>query len=621
MYVPLMQTGSWLGPRWAENRGKPSVRVTGRLKLGVNLDQAQAEASTIAGRLAAAYPEISRGSGIELLQASLIEGRRRNSVTAFFLVLLAVVAVVLIIACANIANLILVRTIGRQREIAIRQAVGATRFRLIQQFVTEGLLLSLLGGAAGVLISLWAGGLLFGFNPLPSFHLQFDLSLDARMLGFSLLVSVLAGVVLGLIPALPGSRIDLVTSLKDGIGTGGGLSGKTRIGNALVVAQVALSLVLLIGAGLLLRSLSNAESADTGFSSDNTFAMDFDLDLKGMSEEQGRRHYGAMIDRIGSLPGVSAVALANRAPLDISTPTTSVSVEGHNPPAGASGFAVSSYTVDIGYFDTMAIPIMRGRDFTDRDAAASPGVVVINESMARRFWPGDDPLGRRIRLAGNPSDGMAGRPLDIVGVARDSKYRTMNEDPTPHIYLPFRQNYEPAMTMLVRVVADPQRMMGVVRGELQAIDKDPQAFFARTMHEHMGVALAPGRIAATLFAIFGALALTLAVIGLHGVVSYSVSQRTREIGIRIALGAEPSDIVRLVVGRGLLLAGAGLVLGLALASIASGVLSSLLFGVGSHDPATFAGVSILFAGVATIASYIPARRAAKVDPLSALKNE
>jgi cell division protein FtsX len=318
------------------------------LKAGVSLDQARAEASTIASRLAAAYPEISRGSGIEILQASLIEGRRRNSVTAFFLVLLAVVAVVLIIACANIANLMLVRTIGRQREIAIRQAVGATRFRLIQQFVTEGLLLSLLGGALGVLISLWAGGLLFGFNPLPSFQLQFDLSLDARLLGFSLLVSVLAGVVLGLIPALPGSRIDLVTSLKDGIGTGGGLSGKTRIGNALVVAQVALSLVLLIGAGLLLRSLSNAESADAGFSPDNTFAMDFDLDLKGMSEEQGRRHYGSMIDSIGSLPGVIAVALANRAPLDISTPTTGVSIEGHSPPAGAAGFAVSSYTVDEG---------------------------------------------------------------------------------------------------------------------------------------------------------------------------------------------------------------------------------------------------------------------------------
>jgi predicted permease len=621
VYVPLMHSGRWIGPDWSVNRGRPVLRVAGRLKDGVEIDRAQAEAQTLAGRLAEVYPETNRGKSIELVEASLLEGRRRNSVAAFFVVLLAAVAAVLVIACGNIANLMLVRAVGRQREIAIRQAIGATRLRLIQQFVTESLMLAIVGGGAGLLISLWAGGLLTGFNPLPDFQIQVDMSADARVLGFTLLSSVLAGLALGLIPAMTGSKIDLVPALKDAVGARNSLSSKTRARNLLVVAQIALSLVLVIGAGLLLRSLYNAETGDPGFAVENSFAMDFDLDLKGLDEEQGIHHYRTMIERVGSLPGVDSVTLANRAPMDISTPTVNVAVEGHDPPTGSKGFTISFYRVGTRYFETMSIPLLRGHDFSDRDNTSSPGVVIINETMAARFWPGEDPLGKHLRLVGENIDGMAARPLEVIGVARDSKYRTMSEDPTPLIYLPFEQDYDPSMTLLVRVLADSSRMMSVVRGELLAIDKDPQAFFARTMQNHLGVALAPGRIAAALFAIFGGLALLLAVVGLYGVVSYSVSQQTREIGIRLALGADRHDIVRLVVGRGLLLTGTGVAAGLALAFVATGVLSSLLFGVGSHDPATFAGVSILFAAVALVASYIPARRASRVDPVVALRHD
>ncbi|HKY06242.1 MAG TPA: ABC transporter permease, partial [Blastocatellia bacterium] len=575
VYVPLRQTGKWLGPDWSENRSKPLIRVAGRLSEGVQIEQAQAELKTIAGRLAEVYSETNRGKSVELVQASLIEGRRRNSIAAFFAIMLVVVAMVLIIACANIANLMLARAARRQREIAIRQAVGATRLRLIQQFLTESLMLALAGGAVGLLISMWAGSLLFGFNPLPGFQIQVDLSLDARLLGFSFLVSTLAGVALGLIPALPGSRVDLVPALKDAVGARNSQMGRARMRSMLVVAQVALSLVLLIGAGLLLRSLYNAESGDPGFSMDDTFAMDFDLDLKGFDEEQGIRHYRTMVERVGSLPGVRSVALSNRAPMDISTPNINIAVEGRVSPPGSKGFSISFYRVSAGYFDTMSIPLLKGRDFTGRDTASSPAVVIINETMANRFWPGEDPLGKQLRLAGDSIESMAARPLEVIGVARDSKYRTMNEEPTPHIYIPFEQDYEPSMTLLVRTAGDPSRMMGAVRGELQQIDKDPQAFFPRTMREHTGVALAPGRIAATLFAVFGGLALMLAVIGLYGLVSYSVSQRTREIGIRMALGADRREIIKLVVGRGILLTAAGIGAGLALALLAAGVISSL----------------------------------------------
>ena len=621
VWVPMMQTGNWMGPDWMTDRARAQLQMIGRLKPDISRDEAQANMSTLAAQLAQEYNQPGRADGVELTESSLIEGRRRAAVAAFFAILLAVVGLVLLIACANVANLLLVRALSRRREMAIKLALGAGRFRLMRQFMTESILLALMGGAAGLLISLWAGNLLQNFNPLPTFPIQFDLSVDARVIGFVLAASLVTGVALGIIPALRGTRPDLLAALKDETSGAGGGAGKSRLRNAFVIAQISLSLVLLIGATLLLRSLENAQAIDPGFRAENAFAMDFDLDLKGLSEEQGREFYKRMVERVSAVAGVESAAIADRAPLDISTPTVGVLIEGHQPPAGKTAIPISSYTVGPGYFGTTAIPIVAGRDFTERDDTDAPQVVIINQQMARSFWPDENPVGKRFRLAAQAAQKMPEKSVEVIGVARDSKYRTLSEEATPHIYVPFQQSYKPGMTLIVRAAGDTRQMMRTVRGELQLLDKDPQAFFARTMFEHMAVVLAPGRIAATLLAVFGLLALTLAVVGIYAVMAYSVTERTREIGIRIALGATPSDIFKLVVGRGLILSAIGTIVGLAAAFALTRFLASLLVGVSATDPATFAAVPVLFTLVALLACYLPARRATRVDPLAALKHE
>jgi predicted permease len=624
LWVPAEQTLAWLGPDWSANRSNAQFRLTGRLKPDVTREQAEAQMNIILGQLAAAYPELHQGKGIELLPASLLEGRRRTAVTAFSAILLVMVGLVLLVACANVANLLLARAVGRRREIAIRQALGASRLRLIRQLMTESVLLALTGGAAGLLVSAWASNLLFRFNPLPTFPLHVDLSIDMRVLAFSLLVSLATGVVLGLVPAFQGSGVDLVTTLKDEAGSLAGGTRKSRLRSLFIVVQVALSLVLLVGAGLLVRSLARMQAVNPGFNPANMLAMDFDLDLKGMSAEQGTRFYQAMLERIEAVPGVTGVALANRAPLDISTPTTGVQLEGFEPPPGKPSLQISFYRVSPKYFQTLSIPLMRGRDFSRQDSEGAAPVVIINETMASRFWPGEDPTGKQLRLAPEKTrDGreMKARTLEIIGVARDSKYRSLSEEATPHIYLPFYQDYEAGMTLLVRTSGDPKLMFATVRRELQALDKDPQGFFARTMFEHMEVSLAPGRIAATLFALFGGLALVLASVGIYGVISYSVTQRTHEIGIRMALGAQVRDILGLIIGQGMLLTLIGIGLGLIASFALTRFLSNLLFGVSATDPLTFITVAAVLAAVALLACYVPARRAIKVDPMEALRYE
>jgi predicted permease len=624
VWVPLRQTGGWLRPDWETNRDRPLLQVQGRLKAGITMEQAQTAMSALSGQLSAAYPGANRTQNVQLVQASLLEGTRRSSVAAFFAIILALVGLVLLIACANVANLLLVRAVGRRREMAIRQALGAGRWRIVRQSLTESMMLSMLGGLAGLLISLWTGSLLLNFNPLPSFAIQFDLGIDNRALGFSLLISLLTGVVLGLVPALQTSRSELVAALKDEARSGAGSLHKSRLRSAFVMVQVALSLLLLIGAGLLLRSLQKTQAVELGFDPQNVFAMDFDLDLKGFSAERGQRFYQTMTEHIAALPGVTSASLANRAPLDISTPTTDAVIEGHTPPPGKAALSISSYRISPGYFQTMKIPLRAGREFTERDRAGAPEVVIINETMARRYWPNEEAIGKRFRLAAEGPPGMmaiADKQVEVIGVAKDSKYRTPGEDPTPHLYRPLLQDYDAGLTLLVRAAGDARQMMRVVRGELLLLDKDPQGFFARTMDEHMGVALAPARIAATLVGVFGLLALLLATVGLYGVISYSVSQRTQEIGVRLALGAQRSDIFKLIVGQGLKLTLIGVGIGLIVASALARLIGSLLFGVSATDPLTFALVALSLTGVALLACYLPARRATKVDPMVALRYE
>ncbi len=619
-WVPLQQSGTWLGADWQTNRAQAALQVTGRLQPGVSRAQAQAALQTIAQRLAQTYPARNNPTGaaprIELERTSLAEGRRRTLISAFVALLLAVTGLVLLLACANVANLLLVRAAGRRREMAVRQALGASRWRLLRQAVTEGVLLALPGGLLGVALSLYAGNWLSDVSPIPTFRLQFDLSVDRRVLVFSLLLSLLTGVVLSVAPALQFGKPELVAALKDDARSGGNPH-KARLRNFLVVAQTAISLLLLIGAGLLLRSLQNMQSASPGFDPNNVVALDFDLSPKGFNEEQGQRYFQTMRERIARLPGVEAVSLSNRAPLDISTPTAGVQIAGHFPPPGRMDIPLSFYRITPGYFQTLKIPLAQGRDFSERDHASAPRVAVINETMARRYWPGVDALGQRFRLTAK----SANQEIEIIGIAKDAKYRTLGEEPTPLAYLPFAQNYDEGMTLLVRATAASEQVMRAVRGELLAFDQNAQGFFARTMHEHMAVVIAPGQIAAAIIGLSGVIALLLAALGLYGVMAYAVSQRLPELGLRLALGAQARDIYRLILGQGVRLALLGIGAGWLAAAGLTRFLASLLFGVSALDPLVFAGVALLLALVAALACWLPARRATKIDPLMALRTE
>ncbi|MCM3872701.1 MAG: ABC transporter permease [Pyrinomonadaceae bacterium] len=623
VWIPMMQAEAWLGADWNSSRSKNQFRVMGRLKSGVTREQAQASATAIALRLSQAYPEFNKTSGVELEQSSLIEGKRRTFVVSFFVLLWVVVGLVLLIACANVANLLLVRALSRQRELAVRQALGATRLRLIRLFLTESMLLSLLGGVVGTLTAAWASNLLKGFDPLPSFPLEFDFSIDRRVLGGSMLITLVTGVVLGLVPAWQASKPNLVRALRDDARTGTGTLYKSRLRGLLVISQVSISLVLLLGAALMLQSLRQMQAVSPGFNPDQVFAMDFDLELKGFSEDEGRRFYQSMIERAAALPGVESISMSSRAPLDISTPEAGVQIEGHISPPGKTAIPISFVRISPGYFRTMAIPILKGRDFSARDDEKAPRVAIINETMAQRFWPGEEPIGKRFKVTADksggesPADGL----VEVIAVARNSKYRTLGEDPTPHMYLPLWQDYNAGMSMLVRTSVDPRQMMRTVRGELLMLDQDPQAFFPRTMEEHTSVVQAPAKIAAVLFGLFGLIALFLAALGIYGVISYSSRQRIREMGIRVALGAQPLDVFKLILGEGLVLALIGVTIGLLASFALTRFLSSLLFGVSATDPLTFTSIALSLVAVALLACYLPARRATKVDPLVALRCE
>ena len=613
-WMPLAQVDS-ASP---EERGNRGLDIVGRLKDGVSLDQAQTQISAVAARLARDYPETNLGTlarpgeprPVTVTPETRLGPERRKLVWTISTLMLAGVGCVLLIACANVANLLLARAAARRREIAIRLSLGAGRLRLVRQLLTESFCLAVIGGVAGLLIAVWTADLLPAFFPRAD-AIGLDFSLDSRVLGFTLLLSFLSQALFGLAPALQATRPDVVKALKDERAAGGGVRRRLSLRNALVIVQVALSLVLLIGAGLFLRSLRNAATADRGFDIQNVLIARLELRGEDAKAHRGALFYQELQERIKALPGVRSLGLTSIVPLSGSGMRRGIEIDGYERRAGED-LELNINIVSPGYFDTMRIPIVAGRNFRAEEASERSGVVIVNEEFARRYFPSQNAIGKRVRTDSE------GPWIEIVGVARNGKYRTLREDTLPFVYLPMAQNYTSGTALLVRTEREPTAVLPSLRAEIKRLNKNVAVFGIDTLEGHLGTALAVDRVIAVLLSVFGGAAMLLAAVGIYGVMSYVVAQRTHEIGVRMAVGAQARDILRLVVSQGMALVLVGSTLGLVTALALTRTVRSMLFGVSATDPTTFVGIALLLATVALLACYLPARRAAKLDPMVAL---
>ena len=587
-----------------------------RLKPGVSIGQADAAMKTIAQRLEREYPTDNSGRSVTLTPLAETAGgaNQHAQLVRVGSLMMGVVGLVLLIACANLANLLLAQAAKREKEMSIRAALGASSSRLMRQMLTESLLLSLSGGAVGLLLAVWGRALLWAFRPpfLPEGSI--NMALDVHVLGFTLGLSLLTGLLFGLVPAIKVSRPDLNEALKVG-GRGGTLGwSRNRFRSLLVITEIALALVALVGAGLFVRSMQNAQKVDPGFESKHLFVFGFDLGSQHYLPEHGQQYYRDAIERARGVPGVEGVAVASNFPLGGGFMRT-VFREGEQAIPGKRGTLVVNDLVSPSYFQTLRIPLVRGREFNDLDTESTTQVAIVSEAMAKHFWPNEDAIGKRFIFFRDTF------PREIVGVVRDATTFQIGEDPQPLIYLPLRQNYSPAATLQVRTSGDPRNVLATVRGQVQDLDRNLAITNANTIGELLDQGLWAPRMGAVLLSLFGLLALVLAAGGIYGVMSYSVSQRTQEVGIRMALGAQPRHVMRLIIGEGLRIALIGLLAGLVAAAVLTRLLASLLFGVGASDPLTFAGVTLLLGAVAILACYIPARRAMAIDPIVALRYE
>ena len=615
MWFPMMMQASLeMGNDWLDARGVENIFVQGSLKTGVSLAQAQAALDVVAAQLEREFPNTNEGRRVLLTQPGLMNGSMRAPVLGFASVLMVVVGLVLLLACANLANLLLARATERRREMAVRLALGAKRFRLVRQLLIESVLLACGGGVLGCLMAWWLTGLTAAYKPPMDVPANFALHLDQRVLLFAFVLSIVTGVVFGLLPALQATKTNLVSALKDEASFGTYRSSWLK--NSLIVFQVALSLVLLIGGGLMVRALQQAETIPLGFEPNNAISVSFDLRLQGYDAAQGREAEKRLLEKVRALPGVKAAGIADIVPVDLHISSSSVFIEGQPLERTSNTPRALSSRVTPGYFGAMQTRLVQGREFTEQDNEQAPRVAIINETFARRFWPNESPLRKRFRLGG------ANAPLlEIIGVAQDGKYAGLNEDPKSFVYRPLWQSPWSSSSLIVRAETEPQQVIAAVRRELQELDPRLPIASTKTMTEHLSFALLPARLAASVLGSFGLLALALAAIGLYGVMAYSVAQRTRELGIRIALGAQVRDIHKLVIGQGIKLALVGIGIGFAISFGVMRLMKNLLFGVSATDPLTFVAIGCVLLVVALLACYLPARRATKVDPLIALRSE
>lgn len=622
VWVPMAMQAQLMPTRrdWLDNRRADWLNMLGRLKPGVSMEQATADLNLIDDQLAQAYPDVvhSQGTSRELNLSHptgiyIPHLRRMISIVSTFL--MALIGLVLLISCTNVMNILLARATARHKEIAIRLSLGARRGRLIRQLMTESLVLALLGGIAGLAITIWLTRLMSAYRPPipPPYTFAPDLQLDWRVLTFGLVLSLATGMLFGLVPAVRASRPDLVLSLKDEVGPSTRRFRRFSMRNIIVVAQVAVSLVLLISAALFVRSLQKMQGVDPGFKTDNAFLMSVDLDLQVYSKAKGRDFYRQLTERLKALPGVQAVSLVNYFPLGPNNFNEMVFIEGQEPPPEGEQIYVPTYFVDPGFFQMMDIPLLRGRNFTGQEQETSNGVAIINERMAERFWPNEDALGKRFRF-----EGMQGPLLEVIGIVRNSKYRSLGEAPRSVIYISSSQEYAAAMDILTRTSGDPAQTIAAARQEVRALDPNLPIKSVMTFDQVVESSLWRERIGASLLAGFGFLGLVLTTTGLYGVIAYLVVRRTPEIGIRLALGAKPKTVVRMVVKQGFVLILIGLVIGLVLAFFVSRLLANALYGVVA-DPLPFLAMPAIVIFVGLLACYIPARRAAKLKPQVALR--
>jgi predicted permease len=593
-----------------------ATAVIGRLKDGVSLGEAEASLKTLASSLEREFPKdnASRSVALTPLVEAAVGVNNRNQFVLIGGFMMAIVGLVLLIACANLANLLLAQSAGRQKEIGLRAALGASQVRMARQLLTESMVLAILSGVVGLAIAYAGRAVLWSFRPPFILDGDVDLSFDSHVLFFTLGVALLTAVTIGLAPAVKVAKPNLIEALN--VGGRGGTVGWTRspLRSLLVVTEIALALVALIGAGLFVRSMQNAQRIDPGFESKKLFVFAFDLGALHYDEGRGQQYFRVAIDRAKAVPGVESATIASNFPLGGGLGRT-VFPEGQDEASGYRGTLTQLNDVDTNFFRTLRIPLVGGRDFTDADRKNTHPVAIISEAMANQFWPGQNAVGKRFHFFGEP------QLREVVGVVRNTVVNAIGEDPQPLAYLPLTQDFAPAATMQVRTSGSPESVIAAVRSQVQSLDTNLALTNLNTIEELIDQGLWAPRVGAGLLAVFGALALLLAIVGVYGVLSYSVSQQTREIGIRMAMGARTASVLSLVVRQGMRLALVGLALGLVIAFAGMRLLSSLLFGVSAHDPATFAGVSLILATAAILGCYVPARRAAKINPISALRYE
>ena len=602
-------------PEQTQNHGGHSLIAVGKIKAGISLEQAQAEMRNIGDRLAQEYPEANAGWNVKI--TPLLEFMVARIKPAL-LILLAAVAFVLLIACANVANLLLVRAAGRQKEISIRAALGAGRWHIIRQLLTESLMLALLGGTLGLLLANWGLDLLLRLAPQDLPRLT-DVALDRRVVLFTLFVTLLTGVIFGLIPALQAANPNLNEAMKDA-GRGSTESGgRKTLRNTLVVIEVAAALILLVGAGLLMKSFWRLQNVNPGFNTENALALTVTLPEKKYKDAaQQVTFFQQLIENLRALPGVQSVGATSTVPISGGDFLLEFGIQGRPVSQPGAGLSTMYYSVSADYFKTMSIPLVRGRYFTEHDTKDASKVAIISEAMAKKIFPNEDPIGKAITFDVNQKNPAW---FEIVGIVGDVKQYGLDRETPIQTYEPFTQQTLSSMSLIVRTSSDPLNLTTQIRNEVLRLDKEQPIAEVKTLNQFVSISIAQRQFSVLLLGIFASVAMLLAAIGIFGVLSYTVTQRTSEIGIRMALGAGRNDVLKLVVGHGMFLTLLGIATGLLISFGLTRVMATLLFEVSATDPLTFTGISILLIVVALFACLIPAWRATKVDPMIALRCE